>query len=136
MISFKRFPLVLLFVALPWALHAEELTVDERLQTVMMTQLDLTGCGDTAYTFENDEQSAEKYNELSFRLLDEAKAKGWTPDEIALASVLVMENRTDLVVKEDDTLEEFRLRNYTGERCDRQVAAAQEYLAGSFPMPE
>lgn len=115
--------------------EAEELIIEKRLQEVMTTQFDLTACGDIAHTYQNDEQSAEIYNDLSFRLLDKAEKVGWTSEDLAIASVLVMENRTDIVVKEDDTLEDYRLRNYTGERCERQVVAAQEYLAGSFPSP-
>lgn len=115
--------------------QADDLVADERLQSAMMTQLDLAVCADTALTFAQDEASAEHYSGLSTRLLDEASVVGWTSDDVATASFLVMENRTDIVVHEDDTLEDYRLRNYTGERCERQAAAAQEYLAGSFPSP-
>ncbi|NWO08211.1 MAG: hypothetical protein HLX50_21630 [Alteromonadaceae bacterium] len=115
--------------------QADELTVDKRLREVMTTQLDLTACGDTAYTYQSDEETAEIYNNLSFQLLDKTKEVGWTSEDLAIATVLVMENRTDLVLREDDTLEEFRLRNYTGERCERQVAAAKHYLIDDFPAP-
>lgn len=113
--------------------QADDLVVDERLQSAMMTQLDLAVCADTALTFEQDEVSAERYSDLSIRMLEEAGVVGWTSSDTATAAVLVMENRTDIIVQEDDTLEDYRLRNYTGERCERQAAAAQEYLAGNFP---
>ena len=124
---------VLLFMV---PVQADDFVVDERLQSAMMTQLDLAVCADTALTFEQDELSAEHYSDLSMRMLDEAGVAGWTPDDIATASFLVMENRTDIIVQEDDTLEEYRLRNYTGKRCERQAATAQEYLAGNFPSPK
>lgn len=116
-------------------LQAGDFIVDERLQSAVMTQLDLAVCADTAISFEGDNASAEYYSDLSIRMLDEAAAAGWTSDEIATASFLVMENRTDILVKEDDTLEEYRLRNYTGERCEQQATAARAYLSGHFPSP-
>lgn len=115
--------------------QADEFVVDERLQSAMMTQLDLAVCADTALTFKQDEASAEYYSGLSMRMLDEAGVVGWSSDDIATASFLVMENRIDIVVQEDDTLEDYRLRNYAGDRCKKQASAAQNYLAGNFPSP-
>lgn len=132
----RRIALAVVTTAVSFMVRADELVVDEKLQSVMNVQIDLSVCADTALTFENDNASAQKYSDLSVQLLDKAGTVGWTTDEIAIASVLVMENRRDLVLKDDDTLEEYRLRNYTGDRCDRQVEAAQRYLSGNFPTPE
>lgn len=124
--------LALLFMV---PLQADDFVVDERLQSAVMTQLDLAVCADTALSFEGDNASAEYYSDLSMRMLDEADVAGWTSDDIATATFLVMENRTDIIVQEGDTLEDYRLRNYTGERCKQQAAVAQSYLSGHFPSP-
>lgn len=135
----KEFPIALIvpFIAplFMFPAQADDLVADEGLQSAMMTQLDLAVCADTALTFTQDEALAERYSDLSDRMFNEAVEAGWTTNDTATAAYLVIENRTDIIVHEDDTLEDYRLRNYTGERCERQEAAAREYLAGSFPRP-
>lgn len=123
----------LLFVP---AVMATEGDPVELLVPVAMAQLDLQICADTARTFENDEALAQKYTDLSDQLYDSVKEAGWSSDEVAAATVMVLDNRTDLVVSDNDTRKDFRLRNFSGDRCQRQSASAKHYLSSNIPKSE
>ncbi|NWO05873.1 MAG: hypothetical protein HLX50_09315 [Alteromonadaceae bacterium] len=100
--------------------------------------LELQVCSDTALSYQDDEVSAQKYEEAAAELYSRFREVGWTEMEIAAAMVTAlddMEQSGELVSQNGDTMEEFQLRNFSDDRCEDQLITARKLLEGNIPTP-
>lgn len=112
--------------------------VSSLLAPLTKTLLELRVCSDTARSYQNDEVSAQKYQEAATELYSRSREVGWTEMEIAAAMVTALNDMGqsgELVSQNGDTMEEFQLRNFTDDRCEDQLIVARELLEGNVLKP-
>lgn len=119
------------------AAHAadEDLLYEERLLPPVTAYVDLLLCANTAQEYRNDNVDAERYQRAAFEVQDLTDEAGWSSSVVAATMTKLQENRSDLDLREDDSPESFYRRNFSGERCERQLEKVRVYRENGVPSP-
>lgn len=127
---------ILLASLMATATDAVTLATEERLAPVVETYLDLMMCANTAEEFQSDTTLAAGYRNAAFALDDKIEESGWSDDLFSTVLLTAQESYRDLELSDQDTREDWQRRHFSGERCERRLAAATEYLQQGIPDPD
>lgn len=113
----------------------EKLLYHERLMPAATAYVDLLLCANTADMYRNDGVSAERYRKAAFEVQDLTDEAGWSPDAVAATVTKLHESRSDLDLRDDDSPESFYLRNFSFERCERDLQNVRAFRENGVPAP-
>ena len=125
-----------LLVSLPKLAHAETDNGYTQLMPMAHTYVTLMLCAGTAFEFKQDEDAGYRFDAKANLLIERSMSSGWDLHQISIATLEATENRQGVVLMDDDTIESFNMRYYSGQPCAKALVRANDMLKGEdFPRP-